>query len=357
MDLPTNYSLSYYWCSGFVLSVFVVVQVLTGVFLSFFYMADCLSGFSVIMGLSKDSLFFWFIRYWHILGVRLIFILMFVHMGRALYYSSYIKKGVWNVGFILYLLMMAESFTGYILPWHQMSYWAATVISSIVRSIPVVGHYIYSYIVGDFSISGVTLLRVFSLHVCLGFLILGLIIVHLFYLHKSGTKNPLCSSDSFRDLVYFHSYFSIKDFLSLLLCCTFLIFIMWYVPDVLVDIEAYIPADSLSTPISIKPEWYFLVFYTMLRCIGSKIGGLSLIGIFLFFLWVPTSNFSRSYFIVRQIVFWLIISLFVSLTYFGRCHPEYPYLFICQWFSILLVTFMFMFKLLWSTNSNVVKRC
>nr|YP_001218757.1 cytochrome b [Echinococcus oligarthrus]BAF56511.1 cytochrome b [Echinococcus oligarthrus] len=345
IDLPINYSLNYYWSSGFVLSMFMVIQIFTGVLLSFLYVADFVCSFFMVMNLSNDSFFTWCLRYWHMVGVNVLFILLFFHMCRALYYGSYIKKGVWNVGFVLYLLVMGEAFTGYILPWHQMSYWAATVLTSIVDSLPIFGSIVYKYVVGGFSVSGVTLIRVLSVHICLGFVILGLMIVHLFYLHKGGSSNPLFSFYSFNDLVYFHSYFSVKDLFLFLVICSLVVFWLFFSPDLLVDIEAYLEADYLNTPVSIKPEWYFLAFYAILRCINSKIGGLLLIISFIFFLWIPTEGGSSVYSVWRQINFWLIVSLFLSLTYLGGCHPEYPYLTVCQLFSVAMVLMMFVFKI------------
>nr|YP_010286125.1 cytochrome b [Mesocestoides sp. RKZ08]UKS07963.1 cytochrome b [Mesocestoides sp. RKZ08] len=352
IDLPTNYSLNYYWCSGFMISVFMVFQVFTGVILSFLYVADSALSFCCVMDFTSDSFFTWCVRYWHIWGVTVLFILLFIHMGRALYYSSYSKVGAWNVGFILYLLTMAEAFMGYILPWHQMSYWAATVLTSIVQSLPVVGHILYSYMVGGFSVTNVTLVRVFSVHVCLGFVILGLIFIHLFYLHRTGSSNPLFISTGYGDVIYFHSYYTIKDFMCLIIVFFFIVFCLFYFPEYVLDVESYLEADSLNTPVTIKPEWYFLIFYAILRCIDSKLGGLILIFVLLFLLWVPTYNFSCSYCLSRQLIFWLIVSLFLSLTYLGSCHPEYPYLLICKIFSIMLVVFMFMFKLLWRYEGN-----
>nr|YP_002117986.1 cytochrome b [Echinococcus ortleppi]ARO49940.1 cytochrome b [Echinococcus ortleppi]ARO49951.1 cytochrome b [Echinococcus ortleppi]ARO49962.1 cytochrome b [Echinococcus ortleppi]BAF56535.1 cytochrome b [Echinococcus ortleppi] len=345
IDLPINYSLNYYWSSGFVLSVFMILQIFTGVLLSFLYVADFMCSFFMVMNLSNDSFFTWCLRYWHMIGVNVLFILLFFHMGMALYYGSYVKKGVWNVGFVLYLLVMGEAFTGYILPWHQMSYWAATVLTSIVDSLPIVGSIVYKYVVGGFSVSGITLVRVLSIHICLGFVILGLMVVHLFYLHKVGNSNPLFSFYSLNDLVYFHSYFSVKDLVLFLVVCSLVVFWLFFVPDLLVDIEAYLEADYLNTPVSIKPEWYFLAFYAILRCINSKIGGLLLIVSFVFLLWIPTEGGSSVYSIWRQINFWLIVSLFLSLTYLGGCHPEYPYLAVCQLFSVIMVLMMLVFKL------------
>nr|YP_007375113.1 cytochrome b [Taenia martis]BAM76210.1 cytochrome b [Taenia martis] len=345
IDLPINYSVSYFWSIGFVLSMFMIIQILTGVILSFIYISDFKSSFFIVMNLSNDSFFTWCLRYWHIIGVNLLFMLLFIHIVRSLYYSGYNNKGVWNVGFLLYLLLMGEAFTGYILPWHQMSYWAATVLTSIVESLPIFGSILYNYVVGGFSVSGITLIRVLSVHIWLGFIILGLMIVHMYYLHKKGSSNPLYSFYYCGDVIYFHSYFSIKDFFLFMMSSSIAILWLFLNPDMLVDIESYLEADSLSTPVSIKPEWYFLAFYTMLRCIGSKIGGIVLILSFLFFLWVPSTSGSSVYNFDRQFIFWSMLSLFVSLTYLGNCHPEYPYLFIGQVFSILLVLLLFIYKI------------
>lgn len=353
IDLPTKYSLNYYWCSGFVLSAFVVVQILSGVLLSFLYVASGFGSFFVIVNLTNDSFFTWCLRYWHIWGVTMIFVLLFVHMARALYYSSYMKVGAWNVGFLLYLLMMVEAFTGYVLPWHQMSYWAATVLTSIIYSIPVVGDILFMYIVGGFSIRNDRLTRMFSVHVCLGFIILILMIVHLFYLHLSGSNNPLCCL-SFRDVIYFHSYFTVKDFMVFVVMVLITFCCLLLDPDMLVGIDSYLEAKSMSTPVRIKPEWYFLVFFSMLRCIESKVGGITIILSFLFFLWFPTCNYASTYSLSRQLMFWSIVCLFLVMTYLGSRHPEYPYLDVCRVFSFLSVTFMFIFKLFWVDRSMLI---
>lgn len=345
IDLPISYSLNYYWRKGFILSMFIVLQIVTGVFLSFIYIGDYLSRFFVVLGSSKDSFYVWCLRYWHIIGVNLLFILIFVHMGRSLYYGRYSKSGVWNIGFLLYFLVMGEAFTGYILPWHQMSYWAATVLTSIVDSIPVFGRTLYKYIVGGFSVSGDTLVRILSVHICLGFLVLGFIVLHLFYLHKNGRGKPLYSFVNLSDLIYFHSYYTAKDLLLFKVVVRMALFWMFYCPDALMDVESYLEADPLSTPVSIKPEWYFLPFYAILRCIGSKLGGLMLVLSLLFFFWVPTGGNVSRFNAVRQLKFWCIVRLFICLVYLGGCHPEYPYLVVCQVFRVLILILIFLFKL------------
>nr|UDU84918.1 cytochrome b [Glypthelmins quieta] len=352
VDLPTNLSLSYFWCGGFMISCFLVIQVVSGVILSFLYAADSGYSFSCVLDFTSESLFVWLVRYFHVWGVTFIFVLMFVHMGRSLYYSSYTKLGVWNVGFILYLLMMVEAFLGYVLPWHQMSYWAATVLTSILNSIPVLGGSLYEFIVGGFGVTNATLVRMFSAHVCLAFLILGLSVMHLFYLHKGGSNNPLFVSGGYSDVVLFHSYFTNKDGFILMVLLTLFCGFMLISPDLVLDVESYIEADPMVTPVSIKPEWYFLAFYAMLRSIESKLGGLILVVIFLFILWLPTYNNSCSYYIVRQFVFWCGCALFVLLSYLGACHPEFPYIIISKVSSLLIIFSLVLFKGLWTVQHS-----
>nr|AWK02429.1 cytochrome b [Acanthoparyphium sp. WAK-2018] len=347
VDLPTNISLSYFWCGGFMISAFLVVQIVSGIILSFLYVADSNLSFGCVVDFTSESLFVWLVRYSHIWGVTFIFLLFFVHMGRALYYSSYSKLGVWNVGFVLYILMMAEAFLGYILPWHQMSYWAATVLTSILNSVPLVGGVLYKFVVGGFSVTNVTLVRVFSAHVCLAFIIAGFSVLHLFYLHKSGSNNPLFAPSGYSDVVLFHSYFTSKD--GFVLMALFFIFCFFFIvsPDFALDVESYIQADPLVTPVSIKPEWYFLAFYAMLRSIESKIGGLVLVLVFLFVLWLPTMNKSCGYSLGRQYVFWSMVSVFCMLSYLGACHPEAPYVIVSKFASLLIVFLLMVFKGLW----------
>nr|YP_009092172.1 cytochrome b [Dicrocoelium chinensis]AHG06497.1 cytochrome b [Dicrocoelium chinensis] len=347
LDLPANVSLGYLWCSGFMISGFMFFQVLTGVVLSFLYVSGCEVSFSCVTGFTNESLFVWLVRYAHIWGVTFIFFYIFLHMGRALYYSSYSKFGVWNVGFFLYLFMMVEAFLSYILPWHQMSYWAATVLTSVVDSIPFVGNRIYSFVVGGFSVSEATLVRVFSAHVCLAFVIVGLSVVHLFYLHKGGSNNPLFVGSGYSDVVLFHSFFTLKDGFVLLFSLCLCVGFTWLCPDLVVDTEAYIEANPLVTPVTIKPEWYFLPFYAMLRSVESKIGGLFLVILFLFLLWLPTFNEACCYYDVRQVVFWFLVSLFFLLGYLGSCHPEYPYIGVGKVSSILMLVLLLMFKGMW----------
>lgn len=353
IDLPTKVSLRYFWCGGFMIRFFLVVQVLSGVILSFLYVADSSLRFGCVLDFTREGLFMWLVRYFHIWGVTFIFFLMFIHMGRSLYYSSYSKFRVWKIGFVLYIIMMVEAFLGYVLPWHQMSYWAATVLTSILKSIPVFGSGLYQFIVGGFGVTKVTLVRIFSAHVCLAFVIIGLRVIHLFYLHKTGSKKPLFVSGGYRDIVLFHSYFTKKDgFVLVVLLLVFCGFV-WVCPDYVLDVESYIQADPMVTPVSIKPEWYFLAFYAMLRSIESKLGGLIFVIIFLFVLWLPTVKNSCCYFVARQVIFWLGVSLFILLSYLGACHPEFPFITVSKVSSMLLVLILFLFKGLWASPKSI----
>lgn len=228
-----------------------------------------------------------------------------------------------------------------------MSYWAATVLTSVLKRVPVVGGVLYKFVVGGFSVSNVTLVRVFSAHVCLAFVIVGLRVIHLFYLHKRGSNNPLFVSGGYSDIVLFHPLFTNKDGFVLVcllfLCCL----LMLLCPDMVLDVESYIHADPMVTPVSIKPEWYFLAFYAMLRSIESKVGGLVLVVVFLFILWLPSFKSSCSYRVIRQIVFWFGVSLFFLLSYLGACHPEFPFVLISKVSRIGIVFLLGLFKGLW----------
>lgn len=346
-DLPTGVSLSYFWCGGFMLGFFLVLQVISGVVLSFFYVAQASNRFGCVLGITNDGLFGWLVRYTHVWGVRFIFILLFAHIGRSLYYSSYTKQGVWKVGFLIYLLMMVEAFLGYVLPWHQMSYWAATVLTSIIQVVPFFGSLFYKYVVGGFSVAEVTLIRVFSLHVCLAFLILGLVGLHLFYLHQGGSKKPLFCGGGYGDFVLFHSYFVKKDGFVLFSLLRLFFFCIWVVPDFVLDVESFVEADPLVTPVSIKPEWYFLAFYAMLRSVRSKLGGLVLVVLFLFMVWLPSFKSSCVYEFDRQIVFWGISRVFVGLRFLGSCHPESPFVVVRWVFSFMIIFLFSLFKGYW----------
>nr|AFD18238.1 cytochrome b [Pseudorhabdosynochus yangjiangensis] len=348
VDLPTNAYLNYYWCSGFMIGVFLVIQVVSGIMLSLFYVADENVSFSVVMEDITNGLFInWLIRYSHVWGVSFIFLIFIVHMGRAVYYSSYTKVGVWNVGFILYLLMMVEAFLGYILPWHQMSYWAATVLTSIIQSVPYVGNFIYTHIVGGFAVTNITLVRFFALHVILAFVILGLMIVHLMYLHYNGSNNSLFSSSGYTDVVRFHSYYTSKDLFVLMCMLSFFVFCMFFIPDLVLDEEGFIAGDPMVTPVTIKPEWYFLIYYAMLRSVSSKIGGLVLVIIFLALLWLPSPNSSSIYAVLRQYLFWIFSGFVIMLSYLGACPASFPYIILSQLGSGIILIIIFCYKFFW----------
>nr|QRV61252.1 cytochrome b [Tanaisia sp. SS-2020] len=345
-DLPVSVGLNYWWCGGFMLGSFLVAQVASGFVLSCFY-SPGVGSFEAVVGLLGEDLYLWLVRYFHIWGVTFIFGWLYIHMARSLYYSSYVKKGVWNVGFVLYLIMMVEAFLGYVLPWHQMSYWAATALTSDASSVPFVGGMVYEFVVGGFSVTSLFLSRAYSAHICMGFILLGLSVVHLFYLHDKGSNDPISVGGSYGDAVRFHSFFTFKDGLVLGWSVWFFVGALWYSPDGLTDCAGYLEADPLVTPLSIKPEWYFLIFYAMLRSVDSKVGGLVLVVGFLFLLWLPSCNLSCVYEIARQYAFWFWVSSFFSLTYLGACHPEFPYSGLSLFYSGVVVLLVFLYKVFW----------
>lgn len=345
VDLPTSVGLKYFWCVGFLLRFFMLFQVLTGVFLSLFYSSLIKFGF---LAWADERVSCWLIRYLHIWGVSVIFVLLYIHICRGLYYRSYKKISVWNTGFILYLLIMIEAFIGYILPWHQMSYWAATVLTSIILRIPFFGSFVYRYIVGGFSVTiDETLLRFFPIHIILGVALLGLILVHLFYLHLIGSRSPLFINKRYSDRIYFHKYYSIKDLYSFLWVLLVLLCFMLYDPNLVLDCEAFSEAKSLVTPSKIKPEWYFLGYYAILRSVSSKLGGLVLVLVILTLVWVPAFNIRCIYSIFRQVLYWIIVVLRMGLGYMGSCHVEYPYTVISQLWRIILLCALVIYKVFW----------
>nr|YP_009524385.1 cytochrome b [Lepidotrema longipenis]AXR86345.1 cytochrome b [Lepidotrema longipenis] len=351
VDLPTNGYLNYYWCSGFAIGFFLVIQVVSGIMLSLFYVANENISFSVVMeDITNSLLIGWLIRYAHVWGVSFIFLIFIIHMGRALYYSSYTKVGLWNVGFVLYLLMMVNAFLGYVLPWHQMSYWAATVLTSVIQSVPYVGNIIYIYIVGGFAVTNLTLVRFFALHVILAFVILGLVVVHLAYLHYNGSNNSLFSSSGYTDVVRFHSYYTNKDLFVVSGGLVLFIFILLYCPNLALDEEGFIAGDPMVTPANIKPEWYFLFFYAMLRSVSSKLGGLIFVIIFLILLWLPTNNSSCVYSVSRQVLFWLFACDLLFLSYLGACPSSFPYVILGQLASTFMILILFCYKFFWINN-------
>lgn len=330
IDLPAPSNLSVNWNYGSLLGLILVVQLVRGIILATRFSGHVDLSFDSVISLYQDSNYGWLIRLVHSSGASFFFMFIYLHIGRNLYYGSYIYSELWNIGVIIYLILIGTAFLGYVLPWGQMSYWAATVITNLLSAVPYLGAIVVEWVWGGFAVSNPTLTRFFALHYLLPFVITALVVVHVFYLHLEGRRNPLGVNSSVNK-VSFHYYYSIKDsFVFILLLFVFILFTLKYGYSFM-DAENWIPANSLVTPNHIQPEWYFLFAYAILRSIPNKLGGVVglLFAVLVLFLYSFAStrlNFAGCFYSpISRFFFWVFVSDFFLLTWLGRCPAETPY--------------------------------
>nr|QGQ61333.1 cytochrome b [Lasiopodomys gregalis] len=342
IDLPAPSNISSWWNFGSLLGLCLVVQILTGLFLAMHYTSDTSTAFSSVAHICRDVNYGWLIRYMHANGASMFFICLFLHVGRGIYYGSYNMIETWNMGIILLFAVMATAFMGYVLPWGQMSFWGATVITNLLSAIPYIGSTLVEWIWGGFSVDKATLTRFFAFHFILPFIITALVMVHLLFLHETGSNNPTgLNSDA--DKIPFHPYYTIKDFLGvLILLMTFMVLVL-FLPDILGDPDNYTPANPLNTPPHIKPEWYFLFAYAILRSIPNKLGGvLALILSILVLALMPLLHTSKQRTLtfrpITQTMYWILVADLLILTWIGGQPVEYPFIIIGQTASIAYFT-------------------
>nr|AIE42887.1 cytochrome b [Poecilia sarrafae] len=339
VDLPAPVNISAWWNFGSLLGLCLIAQILTGLFLAMHYTSDISMAFSSVAHICRDVNYGWLIRNMHANGASLFFICIYLHIGRGLYYGSYLFKETWNIGVILFLLVMMTAFVGYVLPWGQMSFWGATVITNLLSAVPYVGDTLVQWIWGGFSVDNATLTRFFAFHFLLPFIIAAATLVHLIFLHETGSNNPIgLNSDA--DKISFHPYFSYKDLLGFILLITTLITLALFSPNLLGDPENFTPANPLVTPPHIKPEWYFLFAYAILRSIPNKLGGvLALLASILILMVVPLLHTSKQRSLtfrpLTQSLFWLLVADVIILTWIGGMPVEHPFIIIGQIASLL----------------------
>nr|AIG52952.1 cytochrome b [Ctenotus hanloni] len=347
IDLPSPSNISAWWNFGSLLGLCLIVQVLTGLFLAMHYTADISSAFSSVAHICRDVQYGWLIRNLHANGASMFFICLYLHIGRGLYYGSYMFKETWNIGVVLLLLVMATAFVGYVLPWGQMSFWGATVITNLLSAIPYVGTSLVEWIWGGFSVDNATLTRFFTFHFLLPFAIMGASMLHLLFLHETGSNNPTGLASN-TDKIPFHPYYSYKDLLGATLFLMLLLSLALFSPNLLGDPENFTPANPLVTPPHIKPEWYFLFAYAILRSIPNKLGGvLALLFSILILMLAPLLHTSKqrgnAFRPFSQALFWALVSNIIILTWIGGQPVEDPFIIIGQ---IASTTYFIIFLIL-----------
>lgn len=338
VDLPAPSNLSIWWNFGSLLGLCLVIQILTGLFLAIHYTPQIDLAFSSVAHITRDVNYGWILRNLHANGASWFFICLYLHVGRGLYYGSYIYQETWNLGVIILILVMAAAFLGYVLPWGQIRFWGATVITNLFSAIPYIGKALVEWLWGGFAVDNATLNRFFSLHFLIPFLIAGASILHLLFLHQSGSNNPL-GLNSNTDKVPFHIYYTTKDTVGFLLLFLSLLLISFYAPQLLGDPENFIPANPLVTPVHIKPEWYFLWAYAILRSIPNKLGGVVAIFAAILILFIlpliPVTHRRIAFNPLAQIIFWTIVANVLLLTWIGGRPVEIPFETLGQIFTAL----------------------
>nr|UMB50192.1 cytochrome b [Atopodontus adriaensi] len=339
IDLPAPSNISAWWNFGSLLLLCIIMQILTGLFLAMHYTSDISTAFSSVVHICRDVNYGWIIRNLHANGASFFFICIYLHIGRGLYYGSYLYKETWNIGVILLLLVMMTAFVGYVLPWGQMSFWGATVITNLLSAVPYVGDTLVQWIWGGFSVDNATLTRFFTFHFLLPFVVIAATVLHALFLHETGSNNPIgLNSDA--DKISFHPYFSYKDLLGFFILLTALASLALFSPNLLGDPENFTPANPLVTPPHIKPEWYFLFAYAILRSIPNKLGGvLALLFSILVLMVVPLLHTSKQQGLtfrpLAQLLFWTLIADVAILTWIGGMPVEHPFIIIGQVASVL----------------------
>nr|ALO76326.1 cytochrome b [Brachynopus latus] len=339
IDLPTPSNISAWWNFGSLLGLCLITQIITGIFLAMHYTPNIEMAFNSVIHICRDVNYGWLMRTIHANGASMFFICIYLHIGRGMYYSSYNLTMTWIMGVIILFMVMATAFLGYVLPWGQMSFWGATVITNLLSAVPYLGNMLVQWLWGGFAVDNATLTRFFTFHFLLPFIIAALTMIHLLFLHQTGSNNPLGSNSNI-DKVPFHPYFSIKDIFGFLMMMMTLMMLTLNYPYLLGDPDNFIPANPLVTPIHIQPEWYFLFAYAILRSIPNKLGGvIALVMSIAILLILPFINKkmmqSSQFYPINKILFWFILSILILLTWIGARPVEDPYILTGQLLTIL----------------------
>nr|YP_007317414.1 cytochrome b [Enoplometopus occidentalis]AGA56191.1 cytochrome b [Enoplometopus occidentalis] len=343
VDMPIPSNISTFWNFGSLLGLCLVIQILTGLFLAMHYTAHIDLAFSSVAHICRDVNYGWLLRTIHANGASFFFICLYLHIGRGMYYGSYMYLHAWMVGVVILFMVMATAFLGYVLPWGQMSFWGATVITNLFSAIPYMGTMLVQWIWGGFAVDNATLTRFFTIHFLLPFLVAATTLVHILFIHQTGANNPL-GIMSHLDKVPFHPYFTFKDIVGFMVMLTTLIMLTLLNPYLLGDPDNFIPANPLVTPAHIQPEWYFLFAYAILRSIPNKLGGvIALVMSIAILMILPFTHVSKfrslTFYPLNQILFWSLISIVLLLTWIGARPVEDPYIITGQLLTVLYFSY------------------
>lgn len=346
VDLPAPRNLSSWWNFGSLLGLCLIIQIATGLFLRIHYIPHTDIAFSSISHLTRDVNNGWILRNIHANGASWFFICLYIHIGRRIYYGSFFFLETWNIGVILLIIVILAAFMGYVLPWGQISFWGATVITNLLSAIPYIGKSLVEWVWGGFAVDNATLTRFFALHFLIPFIIVALTIIHLLFLHQTGSNNPL-GINSDRNKVPFHTYYTSKDIVGFIIILLTLTYITIFFPNLFSDPDNFIPANPLVTPIHIKPEWYFLWAYAILRSIPNKLGGvIAMFAAILILFLLPIINTQKSrgfqFYPPSQLIFWSLITSTAILTWIGGRPVEAPFEQIGQIFTVFYFLLYFL---------------
>ncbi|YP_009054355.1 cytochrome b (mitochondrion) [Papilio polytes] len=343
IDLPSPSNISSWWNFGSLLALCLIIQILTGLFLTMYYTANIELAFYSVNYICRNVNYGWLIRTLHANGASFFFICIYLHIGRGIYYESFNLKYTWMVGIIILFILMATAFMGYVLPWGQMSFWGATVITNLLSAIPYLGSMLVNWIWGGFAIDNATLTRFYSFHFLFPFIILMLTMIHLLFLHQTGSNNPL-GMNSNLDKIPFHPFFTFKDLIGFILLLSLLSMLTLTNPYLLGDPDNFIPANPLVTPIHIQPEWYFLFAYAILRSIPNKLGGVIALVMSILILIILPLTFNKKiqgiqFYPLNQMLFWIMVSTIILLTWAGARPVEEPYIITSQILTLLYFSY------------------
>nr|YP_006883652.1 cytochrome b [Bactrocera correcta]AFR34020.1 cytochrome b [Bactrocera correcta]WBK17766.1 cytochrome b [Bactrocera zonata]WCB98552.1 cytochrome b [Bactrocera zonata]WCB98981.1 cytochrome b [Bactrocera correcta] len=339
VDLPAPINISAWWNFGSLLGLCLIIQILTGLFLAMHYTADINLAFNSVNHICRDVNYGWLLRTLHANGASFFFICIYLHVGRGIYYGSYLFTPTWLVGVLILFLVMATAFMGYVLPWGQMSFWGATVITNLLSAIPYLGVDLVQWVWGGFAVDNATLTRFFTFHFILPFIVLAMTLIHLLFLHQTGSNNPIGLNSNI-DKIPFHPYFSYKDIVGFVIMIAALILLTLINPYLLGDPDNFIPANPLVTPVHIQPEWYFLFAYAILRSIPNKLGGVIALVLSIAILAIlPFYHLSKfrgiQFYPINKILFWTMVVTVILLTWIGARPVEEPYVLVGQILTVI----------------------